>query len=90
MGNEQSSVQTGASIDDSGVSIQPRYPLPPFNAESALQKVKAAEAAWNRKDVDAIAQAYSEDSEWRNRAEFVKGREQIKDFLKRKWEKELD
>lgn len=55
-----------------------RPPLPPFTADTALKKVKAAEAAWNRKDVDAIAAAYSEDSEWRNRAEFVKGRENIK------------
>ena len=52
--------------------------------------MKAAEAAWNRKDVEAIAQAYSEDSEWRNRAEFIRGREQIKDFLTRKWDRELD
>lgn len=71
-------------------AVTPRPPLPPFSAETALQKVKAAEAAWNRKDVDAIAAAYSEDSEWRNRAEFVQGREQIKEFLRRKWSKELD
>ena len=68
----------------------PRPPLPPFDAETALAKVKAAEAAWNRKDVDAIAASYSEDSEWRNRAEFCRGREQVKDFLRRKWDKELD
>jgi len=64
--------------------------VPPFTAETALKKVKAAEAAWNRQDVDAIVAAYSEDSEWRNRAEFVKGRENIKAFLRRKWDKELD
>ena len=58
-------------------------PVPPFDAETALKKVKAAEAAWNKKDVEAVAAAYSEDSEWRNRAEFEKGREQIKDFLRR-------
>lgn len=67
-----------------------RPPVPPFDAETALKKVKAAEAAWNKKDVEAVAAAYSEDSEWRNRAEFVKGREQIKDFLRRKWDRELE
>jgi len=67
-----------------------RPPLPPFDAATALKKVKAAEAAWNAKDIDRIAAAYSLDSEWRNRAEFVRGRENIKDFLRRKWERELD
>uniref|UniRef100_A0A7S0XGF5 Uncharacterized protein n=1 Tax=Mantoniella antarctica TaxID=81844 RepID=A0A7S0XGF5_9CHLO len=66
-----------------------RPPLPPFTADTALAKVKAAEAAWNRQDVDAIAAAYSVDSEWRNRAEFVRGRDNIKDFLRRKWDCEL-
>ena len=60
-----------------------RPPVPPFDAETALKNVEAAEAAWNMKDVEAVAAAYSEDSEWRNRAEFEKGREQIKDFLRR-------
>src|ERR1700730_12963612 len=64
--------------------------VPPFTAESALAKVKAAERAWNSRDPEIVAQAYSEDSEWRNRTEFFKGREEIKAFLKRKREEELD
>ncbi|MBB3126992.1 hypothetical protein FHS19_001646 [Paenibacillus rhizosphaerae] len=63
---------------------------PPFTHESALAKVKAAENAWNTRNPDLVAKAYSHDSEWRNRTEFFKGREAIRDFLKRKWEKELD
>lgn len=57
----------------------PRPPLPPFTEETARAKVAAAQAAWNSKDIDRIAAAYSENSEWRNRAEFVKGRDQIKE-----------
>ena len=68
----------------------PRPPLPPFTAETALQKIKAAEAAWNTRDPERVALAYTQDSEWRNRDEFLHGREEIKAFLKRKWEKELD
>jgi nuclear transport factor 2 (NTF2) superfamily protein len=64
--------------------------VPPFTPETALAKVKAAERAWNTRDPEIVAQAYSEDSEWRNRTEFFRGREAIKAFLKRKWEKELD
>jgi Protein of unknown function (DUF1348) len=56
--------------------------VPPFTAESALAKVKAAERAWNSRDPEIVAQAYSEDSQWRNRTEFFKGREEIKAFLK--------
>lgn len=63
---------------------------PPFNRESALAKVKAAENAWNSRDPNRVALAYSEDSEWRNRAEFLRGRDAIRAFLARKWEKELD
>jgi nuclear transport factor 2 (NTF2) superfamily protein len=63
---------------------------PPFTLETALAKVKAAERAWNSRDPEIIAQAYSEDSQWRNRTEFFQGREAIKAFLRRKWEKELD
>ena len=84
------STSTARAVTESVEEDPPRPPLPPFDAETALKKVKAAEAAWNRKDVDAIAMAYSEDSEWRNRAEFVRGRAQIKDFLTRKWDRELD
>ena len=67
-----------------------RYPLPPFNMETALQKVQAAEDAWNTKDPEKVCLAYTEDTEWRNRTEFINGREQVKQFLKSKLEKELD
>lgn len=63
---------------------------PPFTHETALAKVKAAEDAWNTKDPEIVAQAYTPDSQWRNRTEFFKGREAIKEFLRRKWAKELD
>jgi hypothetical protein len=67
-----------------------RPPLPPFDAATALQKVRAAEAAWNTRDPQRVAAAYSPDSEWRNRDEFLQGREEIAAFLTRKWERELD
>jgi len=63
---------------------------PPFTAESAKAKVQAAEDAWNSRDPERVALAYTEDSEWRNRSEFFTGRAAIKDFLRRKWAKELD
>ena len=63
---------------------------PPFTRESALAKVQAAEDAWNSRDPDRVALAYSEDSEWRNRAEFFSGRPAIRAFLKRTWDKEND
>ncbi|MBZ4420592.1 nuclear transport factor 2 family protein [Myxococcus sp. RHSTA-1-4] len=63
---------------------------PPFNAETARAKVQAAEDAWNSRDPERVALAYTVDSEWRNRTEFFRGREAIKDFLRRKWAKELD
>jgi nuclear transport factor 2 (NTF2) superfamily protein len=69
---------------------EPRPPLPPFDAASALKKVRAAEAAWNTRDPDRVAAAYTEDSVWRNRDEFVTGRSEIRAFLARKWERELD
>lgn len=67
-----------------------KLPLPPFNLETALQKVKLAEDAWNSKDPERIALAYTIDTEWRNRTDFINGREQVIDFLKKKWEKEID
>jgi nuclear transport factor 2 (NTF2) superfamily protein len=70
------------------VSIRP--PVPPFTAETARQKVLAAEVAWNTRDPDRVAAAYTVDSTWRNRDEFVTGREEIRAFLARKWERELD
>jgi uncharacterized protein len=63
---------------------------PPFTHESALAKVKAAENAWNSRDPEIVAQGYTEDSDWRNRTEFFKGRDAIRAFLRRKWAKELD
>jgi len=63
---------------------------PPFTEETARAKVKAAEDAWNTRDPEIVAQAYTIDSQWRNRTEFFTGREDIKEFLRRKWAKELD
>ena len=67
-----------------------RPPVPPFTEETARQKVQGAEDAWNTKDPERVAGAYSEDSQWRNRDEFVSGRAEIVEFLRRKWERELD
>jgi nuclear transport factor 2 (NTF2) superfamily protein len=64
--------------------------IPPFTREIAIQKVRLAEDGWNSRDADRVALAYSVDSRWRNRSEFVTGREQIVEFLKRKWGKELE
>lgn len=70
--------------------MDPRPPVPPFTEESARQKVKAAEDAWNTRDPERVAAAYTPDSEWRNREEFFSGREAIIAFLHRKWARELD
>ena len=67
-----------------------RPPVPPFTEESARQKVQAAEDAWNTRDPERVSAAYSEDSQWRNRGEFLSGRAEIVEFLRRKWEHELD
>ena len=67
-----------------------RPPLPPFTPETAIQKVRAAEDAWNTREPVRVAQAYTEDSQWRNRAEFLHGRAAIEAFLARKWQRELD
>jgi uncharacterized protein len=67
-----------------------RPPLPPFTFETATQKVRLAEDAWNSRDPVRVSLAYTEDSAWRNRSEFVQGREQIVAFLERKWARELD
>jgi nuclear transport factor 2 (NTF2) superfamily protein len=67
-----------------------RPPVPPFTEETARQKVQAAEDAWNTRDPDKVAGAYTVDSRWRNRAEFVTGREEIVAFLTRKWQRELE
>lgn len=70
--------------------METKPPFPPFTLETAIAKVQAAEDAWNTRDADRVALAYTEDSEWRNRSEFINGRAAIREFLKRKWEKELD
>ncbi|MBO0753499.1 MAG: nuclear transport factor 2 family protein [Bradyrhizobiaceae bacterium] len=67
-----------------------RPPLPPFDAASAATKARAAEDAWNTRDPERVAQAYTEDSVWRNRAEFLRGRAEIVAFLTRKWRRELN
>ncbi|MGL6112872.1 MAG: DUF1348 family protein [Rubrivivax sp.] len=68
----------------------PRPPLPPFTEASAIQKVRGAEDAWNSRDPERVAGVYTEDTVWRNRAEFPVGREQVRQFLQRKWARELD
>ena len=65
-----------------------KYPLPPFTLETALQKVKLAEDAWNSKDPERVSKAYTIDTEWRNRTEFINGREEVIAFLERKWQNE--
>ena len=70
------------------MSTQPN--IPPFDLDSATRKVQTAEDLWNTRDPAKVVLGYTEDSEWRNRHEFLQGREQIKAFLKRKWERELD
>lgn len=68
----------------------PRPPLPPFERADAIQKVRLAEDAWNTRDAQRVALAYTPDSRWRNRAEFIQGREAIEAFLRRKWAKEIE
>ena len=69
---------------------QPRPPLPPFTLATATEKVRLAEDGWNSRDLVKVAQAYSIDTQWRNRAEFIHGRDQAAQFLARKWDKELE
>ena len=66
-----------------------KLPLPPFTMETALEKVQIAEETWNTKDPEKICLAYTIETEWRNRTDFINGREEVKQFLKRKWENEL-
>jgi uncharacterized protein len=72
------------------MSTETRPPIPPFTLESAQMKVRLAEDAWNTRNPEKVALAYTPDSKWRNRAEFVNGRQEIIAFLKRKWARELD
>jgi len=76
------------SCETKGEAARP--PLPPFTGETAIQKVRLAEDAWNTRDPQKVALAYTIDSRWRNRAEFPNGREEIIQFLMRKWTRELD
>lgn len=70
--------------------MESKPPFPPFTLETARQKVQAGEDAWNTRDPDRVVLAYTENTEWRNRSEFLHGREAIRAFLRRKWSKELD
>lgn len=70
--------------------METKPPLPPFTEETAIQKVRMAENAWNTRNPDAIVKVYTEDTAWRNRAEFPLGREEVHAFLTSKWEKELE
>ena len=71
-------------------AVEPRPPFPPFTHATAIQKVRLAEDGWNGRNPEKVALAYTPDSRWRNRAEFVTGRDEIVQFLDRKWKKELD
>jgi hypothetical protein len=82
------STRIGGDSHQSEVATRP--PLPPFTRDTATKKVRLAEDAWNTRDPEKVALAYTIDSRWRNRAEFPKGRQEIIQFLKRKWQKELD
>lgn len=73
-----------------GSAPEARPPVPPFSRETAIEKVRLAEDGWNSCDPNRVALAYTVDSQWRNRAEFPTGREQIVEFLVRKWQRELD
>lgn len=70
--------------------MEKKYPLPPFNEETAKQKVQMAEDAWNSKNPKTVSMAYTVDTEWRNRINFINGRKEVQSFLANKWEKELD
>ena len=72
------------------MKTESKPPLPPFDTETAVRKVRLAEDAWNSRDPDRVSLAYTIDSKWRNRAEFINGREEIVQFLTHKWERELD
>jgi uncharacterized protein len=87
MGNPETQT-LGAKAQEQGSLIRP--PVPPFTRETAIQKVRLAEDSWNSRDPERVALAYTVDSHWRNRSEFVNGRQEIVAFLRRKWAKELD
>ena len=70
--------------------MEQKHPLPPFTIETAKQKIQMAENGWNSKNPEKVSMAYSPNSEWRNRNKFLKGREEIVEFLTNKWKNELD
>ena len=70
--------------------MESKPPLPPFSRDDAIKKVRAAEDAWNTRDPEKVSMAYTVDTRWRNRSEFLNGRDEVVEFLKRKWAKELD
>ncbi|MDR6160297.1 MULTISPECIES: nuclear transport factor 2 family protein [Chryseobacterium] len=70
--------------------MEQKHPLPPFTLETALEKIQLAEDAWNSQDPEKVSKAYTTDSEWRNRDQFVNGREEIVKFLSSKWQKEFN
>jgi uncharacterized protein len=84
------SEQAATITQSTGSAIESRPPFPPFSRESAAQKVRLAEDAWNSRNPEKVALAYSVDSKWRNRSEFINGRRDIVAFLTEKWSKELE
>jgi hypothetical protein len=89
-GERSFSSLSGTVLPAEGAVMNQRPPLPPFSREDALKKVQAAEDAWNTCDPERVSLAYTENSVWRNRDQFVTGRAAIVDFLTQKWERELD
>lgn len=86
--NNQETQTLNAKTQEQGSLLRP--PVPPFTRETAIQKVRLAEDSWNSRDPERVSLAYTVDSRWRNRSEFVNGRQEIIAFLRRKWTKELD
>jgi len=84
------STTKASTTDTAAATGQSRPPVPPFDAATAAQKARMAEDAWNSRDPTRVALAYTPDSRWRNRAEFLQGRDEIRAFLTRKWHRELD
>eukprot|EP01038_Epipyxis_sp_PR26KG_P006868 gene6868-9405_t len=78
------------SILSTSIVIDVKHPIPPFTLETAIQKVRLAEDAWNSRDPTRVSLVYTENTQWRNRSEFVNGRVEVQHFLTRKWTKELD
>lgn len=90
LASELATAQDAQNAPASKGTAASKPPLPPFTKETAAQKARMAEDAWNSRDPKRVSMAYTQDSTWRNRAEFVTGREQIVEFLTRKWRRELD